>query len=131
MNFSLSPFTPGELGLARRVRPSRPVSACSFSALRLNLLLTHGIPPDIYTVIPVYIFFTYTYLIELGMLVPLLSLVEGNIFSRHYLLTCNSPSLTFCDLFAVYPGASARLLVTLGLHGQHRHILRHGFGRGD
>ena len=30
----------------RRVRPSRPASACSFSTLRLNLVLTRGIPPD-------------------------------------------------------------------------------------
>ena len=34
-----------EFGLARRVRPSRPASACSFSTLRLNLVLSHGIPP--------------------------------------------------------------------------------------
>ena len=33
-----------EFGLARRVRPSRPASARSFSTLRLNLL-THGTPP--------------------------------------------------------------------------------------
>ena len=31
---------------ASRVRPSRPASACSFSTLRLNLVLTHGIFPD-------------------------------------------------------------------------------------
>ena len=30
----------------RRVRPSHPASACSFSTLRLNVVLTHGIPPD-------------------------------------------------------------------------------------
>ena len=35
-----------EFGLARRVRPSRPASAFSFSTLRLNLVLTDGIPPD-------------------------------------------------------------------------------------
>ena len=36
---SLSPFfAPYEFGLARRVRPSRPASACSFSILRLNRL---------------------------------------------------------------------------------------------
>ena len=29
-----------------RVRLSRPASACSFSTLRLNLVLTHGIPTD-------------------------------------------------------------------------------------
>ena len=36
----------GEFGLARRVQPSRPASACSFSMLRLNLVLTYGIPPE-------------------------------------------------------------------------------------
>ena len=35
-----------KFGLARRVQPSRPAPACSFSILRLNLVLTHGIPPD-------------------------------------------------------------------------------------
>ena len=35
-----------EFGLARRIQPSRPASVCSFSILRLNLVLTHGIPPD-------------------------------------------------------------------------------------
>ena len=30
---------------ARRVRSSRPAQACLFSTLRLNLVLTHGIPP--------------------------------------------------------------------------------------
>ena len=40
-----------EFGLARRVHPSRPVPSrvsltCSFSILRLNLVSTHGIPPD-------------------------------------------------------------------------------------
>ena len=30
----------------RRVRPFRPASACSFPSLRLNLVLTRGIPPD-------------------------------------------------------------------------------------
>ena len=35
-----------EYGLAIRVRPSRPASACSFSILRLTLMLTHGIPPS-------------------------------------------------------------------------------------
>ena len=33
-------------GLARRVQSSHPASACSFSIVRLNLVLTHGIPPD-------------------------------------------------------------------------------------
>ena len=36
----------GEFGLARWVRQSRPASACSFSKLRLNLVLTYGIPPE-------------------------------------------------------------------------------------
>ena len=36
-----------EFGLVRRVRPSRPASACSFSILRLTfLVLPRGIPPD-------------------------------------------------------------------------------------
>ena len=34
-----------EFGLTRRVQPSRPASACSFYILRLNLVLTYGIPP--------------------------------------------------------------------------------------
>ena len=33
-----------DFGLARRVRPSLPASVHSFSTLRLNLELTHGIP---------------------------------------------------------------------------------------
>ena len=33
-------------GLARRVRQSRPASACSFSILRLNLVLTYGVSPE-------------------------------------------------------------------------------------
>ena len=33
-----------EYGLAIHVWPSRPASACSFSTLRLNLVLTRGIP---------------------------------------------------------------------------------------
>ena len=35
-----------ESGLTRRVRPSRLASAYSFSIPRLNLVLTHGIPPN-------------------------------------------------------------------------------------
>ena len=31
-------------GLARQIRPSHSVSACSFSTLRFNLVLTHGTP---------------------------------------------------------------------------------------
>ena len=34
------------IGLARRVRPFRPGPTCSFSTLRLKLVLTRGIPPD-------------------------------------------------------------------------------------
>ena len=45
--YSPVPVRAWEFGLARRVQPSRPASACSFSMLlRLNLVLTHGIPPD-------------------------------------------------------------------------------------
>ena len=33
------PVRAWEFGLARRVQPSRPASACSFSILRLNLVL--------------------------------------------------------------------------------------------
>ena len=40
------PVRAEEFGLAGRVRPSRPASACSFSILRLNLVLTREIPPD-------------------------------------------------------------------------------------
>ena len=40
------PIRAWEFALARRVQPSRPASAYSFSMLRLNLVLTHGIPPD-------------------------------------------------------------------------------------
>ena len=32
----------------RQIWPSRLVSACSFSILRLNLVLTHGIAPDVH-----------------------------------------------------------------------------------
>ena len=39
------PVRAREFGLARRVRPSGPASACSFSILRLNLVLTHGFLP--------------------------------------------------------------------------------------
>ena len=36
-----------EFGLARRIRQSRPASACSSpNILRLNLVLTYGIPPE-------------------------------------------------------------------------------------
>ena len=40
------PVCASKFGLAKRVRPSRPASACSFCRLRLNLVLTHGIPLD-------------------------------------------------------------------------------------
>ena len=52
------PVRAWEFGLARRVRPSRPASACSFSALGLNLTgwwLTHGIPPDALGGVHIYI----------------------------------------------------------------------------
>ena len=39
------PVRASEFDLARRVQPSRPASACSFSILRPNLVLTHGISP--------------------------------------------------------------------------------------
>ena len=38
------PVRAWEFGLARRVRPSRPASACSFSKLGLDLVLTREIP---------------------------------------------------------------------------------------
>ena len=45
--------------LARRVRPSRPALACSSPySIKLNLVLTHGIPPDfrggVHLFIPIY-----------------------------------------------------------------------------
>ena len=40
------PVRAQEFSLARRVQPSRPALACSFSILRLNLVLTHGITYD-------------------------------------------------------------------------------------
>ena len=46
---SLSPFAPEDLvtrdGFGRPVPRQHSASACSFSTLRLNLVLTHGIPP--------------------------------------------------------------------------------------
>ena len=42
----------------RQIWPSRLVSACSFSTLRLNLVLTHGIAPDVHG--GVHIFFLHT-----------------------------------------------------------------------
>ena len=39
------PVRAREFGLARRVRPSRPASACSSSALRMKMVLAHVIPP--------------------------------------------------------------------------------------
>ena len=38
------PVRASKLSLARRVRSSRPTSACSFSTLRLNLVLTEFLP---------------------------------------------------------------------------------------
>ena len=46
MNIALSPYGRENLVSRDGVQPSRPASACSFSILRLNLVLTHGIPPD-------------------------------------------------------------------------------------
>ena len=45
--YSPIPVRAIEFGLARQVQPSRPASACSFTIiLRLNLVLTYGIPPE-------------------------------------------------------------------------------------
>ena len=50
------PVRAQEYGLARRIWPSRPASACSISKLRLNLVLTHGvhlfIPPYAIGLVP-------------------------------------------------------------------------------
>ena len=45
MNIPLHPFVPENFvsGVARRVQPSRPASACSFSILRLNMVYGTGI----------------------------------------------------------------------------------------
>ena len=40
------PVRAWEFGLARRVRQSHPALACSLSILRLNMVLTNGIPPE-------------------------------------------------------------------------------------
>ena len=42
----------------RQIWPSRLVSACSFSTLRLNLVLTHGIAPDVHGDVHI---FSYTH----------------------------------------------------------------------
>ena len=42
MRISLSSFAPANL--VRRVQPSQPASDCSFSVLRLDLVLSRGIP---------------------------------------------------------------------------------------
>ena len=44
--YSPVPVRAWEFGLARRLQSSRPASAYSFSILGLNLVFTHGIPPD-------------------------------------------------------------------------------------
>ena len=45
--YSPVPVSAFEFGLAKQVQPSRPAPACSFSVLRLNIMvLTHGIPPN-------------------------------------------------------------------------------------
>ena len=46
--YSPVPVRASEFRLARRVQSSRPASACPFSILRLKLVLTHGIPPNFY-----------------------------------------------------------------------------------
>ena len=52
------PVGTGQIGFARRVRPSRPASAWSLSTLILNMVLTHGILPDfrggVHLFIPLY-----------------------------------------------------------------------------
>ena len=40
--YSPVPVRAQKFGLTSRIQPSRPASACSFSKLRLNLVLTHG-----------------------------------------------------------------------------------------
>ena len=45
-NFSLPPFAPENLVFTRQVWLYRLVLACSFSIQTLNLVLTHGIPPE-------------------------------------------------------------------------------------
>ena len=49
-----------EFGLARRVWPSRPASACSFSILRLNLVFTHGISLDFRVDVHLFIYHRHT-----------------------------------------------------------------------
>ena len=44
--YFLVPVHASEFGLTRLVHPFRPASAYSLSTLRLNLVLTHGVPPD-------------------------------------------------------------------------------------
>ena len=48
MNIPLSPYVPEPENLVSRdgFSRSRPALACLFFILRLNLVLTHGIPPD-------------------------------------------------------------------------------------
>ena len=53
--YSPIPVRALEFGLARRVQSSRPASAYSFSILRLNLVLTHEVPPDFHAA-SVYLF---------------------------------------------------------------------------
>ena len=40
------PVRAGKVGLAKPVWPARPASAYTFFKLRLNLVLTHRIPPE-------------------------------------------------------------------------------------
>ena len=49
-----------EFGLAKRFWQSRPASACSFSILMLNLVLTYGVPPEFHGGVPLFILNRHT-----------------------------------------------------------------------
>ena len=51
----LVPDRAWECGSVRQIWPSRLVSACSFSTLRLNLVLTYGIPPGLHGGVHIYL----------------------------------------------------------------------------
>ena len=51
----LVPVHAWKFGFARQVWPSRPVSACSFSIITLNLVLTQGIPPNVRSGVHIYL----------------------------------------------------------------------------
>ena len=113
INISLSPFAPWEFALARRVRPSCPASACSFSILRLNLVPTHGIPPDFRGGVHIFIpptaigsvpsFFAYRWR----------SLPR---VCRHRALSPQDGFSNGCCLFRFHPSG---LIGTVGNHLQH------------